>query len=440
MPPVDDVLKQRATSTDFSEVGSTGLVQFGGQVKEDFLRQLQGNQGHARYREMADNHPVIGGILTAIDQMVRSTDWTVEPSFADDQRAVDEADFVAGCMNDMSHTWQDTVASVLSMLVYGFSYHEIVYKRRAGHKDDGESSKHDDQRIGWRKLPIRAQDTVWKWEIDGNGGIEGMWQMDPYAVDGSKAYVFIPIEKALLFRTTTKMNNPRGRSALRNAYVPWYYQRRIAEIEAVGIERDLAGLPVALVPPQLLSDNATSAETAALTEIKRIVRNIRRDEQEGLVFPLAYDPDTGNLAYDLKLLTTGGRRQFDTSAIITRYDARIAMSLLADFIMLGHDKVGTQALSVSKIELFLDSVKAWLAAIADVFNAYAIPRLMRLNGVDETLHPHLRFSAPANIDLGVLGDYVSKLTAAGALMPDENMGEYLRSIAGLPAEEAEAVE
>ncbi len=236
------------------------------------------------------------------------------------------------------------------------------------------------------------------------------------------------------------MNNPRGRSALRNAYVPWYYQRRIAEIEAVGIERDLAGLPVALVPPQLLSDNATSAETAALTEIKRIVRNIRRDEQEGLVFPLAYDPDTGNLAYDLKLLTTGGRRQFDTSAIITRYDARIAMSLLADFIMLGHDKVGTQALSVSKIELFLDSVKAWLSAIADVFNAYAIPRLMRLNGVDETLHPHLRFSAPANIDLGVLGDYVSKLTAAGALMPDENMGEYLRSIAGLPAEEAEAVE
>jgi len=65
---------------------------------------------------------------------------------------------------------------------------------------------------------------------------------------------------------------------------------------------------------------------------------------------------------------------------------------------------------------------------------------MRLNGVDEALHPHLRFSAPANIDLGVLGDYVSKLTAAGALMPDENMGEYLRSIAGLPAEEAEAVE
>ena len=439
MPPVDDVLKQRATSTDFAEVGSTGLIQFGGQVKEDFLRQLQGNQGHARFREMADNHPVIGGILQAIEMLFRSVDWTVEPSFADDQRAVDEATFVSECMGDMTHSWPDTLSSILSMLTFGYCYNEIVYKRRLGpdRDDSSERSDYTDGRYGWRKWPIRDQSTIYRWKFDENGGIDGAWQLDPNAGQGE---VFLPIERCLLFRTTTKRNNPQGRSVLRNAFMPWYFQKRIAEIEAIGIERDLAGMPVALVPPHLLSDNATTQETSALTEIKRIVRNIRRDEQEGIVFPLAYDPDTKQLAYDLKLLSTGGRRQFDTSQIINRYDARIAMSVLADFILLGHDKVGTQALSVSKIELFLDSVKAWLAAIADVFNGYAIPRLMRLNGVDETLHPHLRFSAPANIDLGILGDYVSKLTAAGALMPDENMGEYLRSAAGLPAEEAEAVE
>ena len=97
--------------------------------------------------------------------------------------------------------------------------------------------------------------------------------------------MFIPIEKALLFRTTSKLNNPKGRSCLRSAYTSWYYQKRITTIEAIGIERDLAGLPVAFVPPQLLSDNATAQESAALNEIKKIVRNIRRDEQAGLVFP-----------------------------------------------------------------------------------------------------------------------------------------------------------
>jgi hypothetical protein len=244
----------------------------------------------------------------------------------------------------------------------------------------------------------------------------------------------------LLFRTSTKYNNPRGRSVLRNAFVPWYYKTKIQEIEAIGIERDLAGMPVAMVPPQLLSDNATTAESAALNAIKELVRNIKRDEQEGIVFPLAYDPDTGNLAYDLKLLSTGGRRQFDTNAIIQRYDQRIAMSVLADFILLGHQATGTQALSVSKIQLFLDSLSAWLRAIAEVFNQYGVPRLMKLNGFDVLKAPSINFQAPANIDLGALGTFIQQLAGAGApLFPDEDLEGYLREVAGLPRLMAEEV-
>lgn len=428
--------KAKPTSTDFMEIGSSGLVQYGGRVEEDFLRQLQGKRGYAIYREMSENHPVIGGILQAVEMLFRSVDWSVEPSDPNNQAAIDQAEFVAGCMNDMSVTWEDTISNVLSMLTYGFSFNEIVYKRRQGATDDGNGSRYSDGAIGWRKLPARSQDTVYEWKFDANGGIEGLTQMNPIAGTGP---VFIPIEKALLFRTTTKLNNPRGRSILRSAYTSWYYQKRIQTIEAIGIERDLAGLPVAYVPPQLLSDNATSQETAALNEIKTIVRNIRRDEQEGLVFPLAYDPETKQKAYDIQLLSSGGRRQFDTNAIINRYDQRIAMSILADFILLGHEKIGTQALSVSKIELFMDTIEAWLAGISDVFNNYAIPRLLRLNGVADDLFPSLAYSAPRDPDLGVLGDYVAKLTSSGALLPDDGLSDYLRDLAGLPAEVSEEV-
>ena len=116
------------------------------------------------------------------------------------------------------------------------------------------------------------------------------------------------------------------------------------------------------------------------------------------------------------------------------------MSVLADFILLGHEKVGTQALSVSKIDLFMDSIESWLQMISDVFNAYAIPRLMKLNGVPQELHPTLIYNAPRNPDLGILGDYVAKLSSAGALLPDESLGDYLREIAGLPLEEAEDID
>jgi len=425
------VKKQKATSTDFAEVGSAGLSVNAGQITEDFLRQLQGRSGMAVYREMAENHPVIGATLASIEMLFRSVEWTVQPADSDNQAAIDEAEFVASCMSDMSTSWEDFVSSVLGFLVYGYSLHEIVYKRRSGQQSDGTSSMFDDGRIGWRKLPVRAQDTITEWRLDSHGGIEGAIQQDPTA--GTN--VFIPIEKSLLFRTTTRMNNPQGRSILRSAYVSWYYQKRITEIEAIGIERDLAGMPVALVPPQLLSDSATSAETQALTAIKEIVRNIRRDEQEGLVFPLAYDPETGNLAYDIKLMSTGGRRQFDTNQIIGRYDTRIAMTMLADFLLVGHDRIGAQALSVSKIELFQDSISAYLANIADALNSYAVPRLIRINGIDPVLCPKIAYTAPRAPDLDTISNYVSRLATAGALMPDDNLDDYLREIGGLPTEE-----
>lgn len=448
MPPVTHngrvttparLVKERASSTDFLEVGSTGLVQNGGIVQDDFLRQLQGKSAYANFREMADNDPVVGAMLHSIEMVVRSVDWSVEPSDPQDQRAIDEAQFISTCINDMSTSWDDTLASILTFLVYGFSYHEIVYKYRRGYTDDAKTrSKYNDGRIGWRKLPIRSQDTVQRWDFDETGGVKGMYQLDPYAPD--KGLVYLPIEKCLLFRTTTKMNNPQGRSILRNAFVPWYYKRRIQEIEAIGIERDLAGMPVAYVPPQLLSNNASQQEQAALAAIKQIVRNIKRDEQEGIVFPLAYDPDTKMPAYELKLLSTGGRRQFDTNEIVTRYDQRISMTVLGDFLLLGHEGVGTQALSVSKIELFLTSLNAYLSNIAETFNSYAIPRLMRLNGVPEDLSPTLTYSPPKNIDLDGIAKYITALTQSGAqLFPDTDLENYLRGLAGLPQGQAEEV-
>ena len=437
--PTDPLSKARPSSTDFMEIGSSGLHQFGGEIQQDFLRQLRGKQAFANFREMADNDPVVGAMLHAIEMLIRAVDWSVEPAADDDERAIAEAEFVSSCLADMSTSWVDTLAAIMGFLVYGYSYHEIVYKRRQGFtKDPRTRSKFTDGRIGWRKLPTRSQETIDRWDLDPNGGIRGAYQVDPNSV--KKGVTFLPIEKCLLFRTTSKLNNPQGRSILRNAFVPWYYKRRIQEIEAIGIERDLAGLPVALVPPQLLSNAATAEERAALDAIKQIVRNVKRDEQEGIVFPLAYDPETGNPAYDLKLLSTGGRRQFDTDAIIGRYDQRIAMTVLADFLLLGHENVGSQALSVSKVDLFVRSLDAYLSEIAEVFNNHAIPRLMRLNGVDESLSPTLTWSTPKSVDLAAIGSFVTSLAQAGApLFPDENLEGYLRGIAGLPVGEAEAV-
>jgi phage gp29-like protein len=415
---------------DLTELGTSGLRRSGGFVHEEFLNQLRGRRGFLVYREMADNDPVIGSILYAIEKVILRLEWRIDP-FDDSPEAEEIRNFIDECMEDMSDSWDQTLASILSMLVYGFSFHEIVYKIRKGDsKDPKYNSKHTDGKIGWRKFAIRSQESLNNWMMDADGGIQGYRQIDP----AGGGFREIPIDKGLLFRTNVSKNNPEGRSLLRNCFRPWYYKRRIEEIEAIGIERDLAGLPVAKVPPEYLSSGATAAQQSVLAEITQIVQNIKRNEQEGVIFPLMYD-ENGKEMFSLELLSSGGSRQFDTDKVIARYDQRISMSVLSDFILLGHEQVGSFALGSQKMDLWTMSVEAIAKSIAEVMNQYAIPRLLKLNGMNPELAPYLSYGEVSSVDLNELSNYVQKLIGAGVITPDEKLEAYLREQASLPPAE-----
>lgn len=427
-----------APKDDLSELGTSGLRRASGAITEEILPALHGTKGARVYRDMADNDPVIGAMLYSIQKIITRLEWRVDPG-EDTPAGQTLAEFIDECLNDMSESWDVVLSQVLSMLTFGWSFHEIVYKRRQGpdQKDASRRSKFNDNRIGWRKWPIRAQETLYQWSMDTEGGIQGMIQNDPWNREpGSIGRTLIPIDKALLFRLTVIKGNPEGRSLLRNAYRPWYYKRRIEEIEAVGIERDLAGLPVAYVPPEYLSTSATQAQQVVLSAIQEIVTGIKRNEQEGVIFPAAYD-EQGHKLFDLTLMSAGGARQFDTDRVITRYDQRIAMSVLADFLLLGHDRVGSFALGTSKMDLWSMSVDAIAKSIAEVVNTHAIPRLLELNGLASDAPPRLTYGEVSHVDLTEVSEFVQRLTQAGAIMPDGPLEEYLRGVGGLPPAEVD---
>ena len=422
---------------DLQEFGSTGLRRSGGTVYEEFLTNLRGQRGARIYREMADNDPTIGSMLFAIEKVITRLEWRIDPysdNSKDGEITLEDkevAAFVESCLHDMSESWDSALSQMLSMLIFGYSYHEIVYKIREGDSDNPQrKSKFNDGRIGWRKMPIRAQETLFRWMMDDDGGIQGMVQVDP----SSGGIHHIPIEKSLLFRTSSQKNNPEGRSILRNAYRSWYFKRRIEEIEAIGIERDLAGLPVAYVPPEFLSSTATAEQASVLATIQNIVTSIKRNEQEGIVMPSMYD-DQGHKVFDLVLLSSGGSRQFDTDKIIQRYDQRIAMSILSDFILLGSDRVGSYALGTSKMDLWSMAVDSIAKNIAEVMNQHAIPRLLKLNGMDISRAPYLTYGEVSHVDLNEIAGFVGGLVQTGAIVPDPKLEEYLRDLAGLPPAE-----
>jgi hypothetical protein len=323
-------------------------------------------------------------------------------------------------MNDMEDTWANTICEILSMMKYGFSFHEIVYKiRRGPFEANGKyKSKYSDGRIGWRKLPIRSQHSLLEWEFNEEGTVTAFVQQ----AEPDYAVVTIPMVKGLLFTTSSTVGNPEGRSLLRNAYRPWFFKKHFEEIEGIGIERDLAGFPVLTAPEGLdLWDDTTPEMVLMRRRAESLVASIRRDSEEGALLPYGWE---------LKLLTSGSSRQIDIGATIERYDKRIAITLLSDIILLG-DKSGSFALADAKQSMLAAALQAQLMNIADTFNGKAVPALFYMNDFDGiTDFPKIE---PGQIQVPSLKEVALMLRAWGVDMTkDYELNNYIRKIMGFP--------
>ncbi len=419
------------------EYGQPGLYQYSGRVREEILRQLTGPAGSRNFRQMADNDATIGALLFAIEQIIRTLKWKALPADSNNPQAVKNAEFIEECMHDMADTWEDTLSEILSYLTYGFSVHEIVYKIRRGEKGiiDADKSKFSDGKIGWKRLPIRSQESIQRanWVYaDNNIDIIAVRQLAPPDFRD----VTIPWEKLLHFKTTNYKGNPEGKSILRNAYRPWHFKRNIENIEGIGVERELAGLPIMHIPAELMATDASGNEKAMYASLKEIVTNVRRDEQAGIILPGTRD-ENGNLLYDMKLLSSSGAKMFDTNKIIERYRNEILSTVIADFITLGQGVAGTQALAQTKVDLFLDAIQSWVGQIESVFNRFAIPRLLRLNGIKDNF-PKLEAGKVKKTDIDQLSKNLLILAQAGMdVFPSDSMDEFVRNAVGLPDKTAE---
>ena len=415
----------------YAELGATGLQRYNGLIGEEWLHQLKGKNALKVYREMSENDAIVAAILYAIEMLLRPVTWSVERG---GETPADEeaAEFLESVVEDMSHGTADFISEWMATPVYGWSLFEVVLKQRNGDNvEPGLASKFTDGRIGVRKLAIRHPDTLDRWIFDDAGGLKGMVQRTAPKWVSTE----IPIERALLFRTQMRKGNPEGRSLLRAAYIAWFYRKKLEKIEAIGIERNMAGFPLIYHPAEWAIDGSPYSQM--LADIKKIAQRIKVDEQAGVALPAIFD-ENGNRLLELTLVNTGGRISGDISPVIERWARYMAMSVLADVIFLGHEKVGSFALASSKTDLFAAGLGALKDDIEAVWNRHLVPRLMRLNGFKLEKYPQYRLSDLESVDLTEVADYIQKLSAAGfPLFPSENneLEKELMRFANLPVPE-----
>ena len=403
----------------FDELGRPAKARHSSALYDDYLPQLQGKKALRVYREMSVD-PSVGSILFAVEMLLRRMTWQVTP-FDDTPPDLEAANFLDECRQDMSHTWADHMAAVTTMLPFGFSPFELVYRMRTaeGH------SRFNDGRVGWRRFGYRPQDTLDRWEYDLDGGLKGMWQ------DTGQGLVFIPIEKLLLYQVRPGMGQPESKSVLRTSYRAWWFKKRAEEIVLVSLERSGVGMPRIRIPAASMI-----AGDALYQRAKLMAQRLKMDETMGVVWMSDRD-ENGNLLYDIDYMPVPGTPPIDGIQLIRMYAADIAASILADFLSLGRDETGSRALAEPKQELFQMALGAWADSIEENLNRFAVPRLFALNEFKADRLPKITHGPVESVDLDELGNFVLRTSQAGHDwgFSDEGdtIGSQVRALAGFDA-------
>ncbi len=363
--------------------GRLNVIDRSGAVyQNEFLQVLKGTNAIKVFREMRDNDSTVNAVLLAYENILTSSKWELIGGSSQARKLIIE--------NFESLPWLEVLSNILTMLAYGWTVLEIIYDIMPNGK------------LGWKSLDYRPQETLDKWIYEpSTNAVKSMVQ----SVDGSR--LEIPLNKCLHFKAGYAGNSPEGRSILRGCYRQWFFKKTLEEIEAIGIERDLVGIPVITPAPDIdLEDDAFATEKAY---VEKLVATLRQDALAGVIKPTS--------EWGVELLSSPGKRQFDMDVVIHRYDKRIALSMLAQFILLGLERIGSYGLAKSQTELFYDGLEGWALKIADVFNRQAIFALVSLYFPKTTFSdcPKLKPSRIRKIDFNGFSSLISAFAKAGLI-------------------------
>lgn len=406
-------------SSQMTEVGYSGLRMFDGVTAEETMRELNFPRSNKVFKEMS-YHPAINTALSLYNSMIGKATFRFVPPKDATVREVKQAEMVESMFTDMDRPIEEVMIDIMTMATYGFCVLEKVYKIRKKSK----GSLYDDGIVGIKKLAYRSQESIDKFEFDDDGNnIVAVKQnlsliADPYLRYSRRPHteIILPREKFLLFNMGRNTSNPYGQSPLRDVYVPWKYLTSIEELEAMGVAKDLQGLPVLYLPAQYMSEDASPEQKAIFDQFKNVIRNLQQNSQSGVILPSAVDPDTRAQLFKLELLSTeGGKKSYDTTKVKDYYRAMIFIGMNADILLMGNTETGSFALGSLKSSLTGSFVESVLQRIVRVFNDDLIKQVYELNGWDVSRRCKMDYEGFEDTNLDEFSKAIQRIGAVGYL-------------------------
>lgn len=431
-----DVFKQLALPTrrrvaPDQQAGVSGTAVIAGFVQSNETNaKLIGTQ---RYRTAADiltNISIVAAGTRYFLNLLSHPAWSVEP--ADDSlEAQEAAEFVESCMYDMQTSWARVIRRSGMYRFHGFSIQEWIAKRRA------------DGRFGFYDIEARPQFTIERWDVDLDGAVLGVIQRGP--ATGQEYY--IPRNKVLYFVDDTLTDSPEGMGLFRHLVDPAERLKRYLELEGMGFERDLRGIPIGKAPLTAINKAVkdkilTEAEgTALIQALKDFVKLQAKKRDTALVLDSQpYENQTadglqvaGAPMWGVELLTGGATGLEAMGASIMRTIEEMARIMGVENLLLGGaSSGGNRALSEDKSHNLYLTANAALNDMAEIAEKDFINPLWRLNGFDPALKPGFKTEDVAFRDVVQVTASLRDMATAGAVLRmDDPVIDDVRDLLGV---------
>ena len=375
-----------------------------GYLDEEYNPQLAGFKGMEVYDRMRRSDAQVSAVLLAMELPIRNAFWDIEPAKNENDEVTPEyqeqADFAKEALFEkMSDGWDNKLREILTMLPFGFSLFEKVYKV-------------EDDRVWIDKLGFRKQVTIQRWITTAR--LPGVTQLLPTPGPTGEFEVSIPGKQLLLFSFRKEGDNYSGISVLRSAYKNYFIKDKLYKFDAVKHERQGVGIPIIYIPK-----NANKAQKAVAANI---VKNIRATEQTGIVMPGA---KSDGWEFEFADLKAGS--QSDLWESIKHHNREIAKNVLAQFLELGDTGSGSFSLGADQSDIFISSLTSITNQVCEVINKHLIRELVDMN-FDTDKYPKLRCQKITKTDTEKLSNTIATLVGGGIINTDESIEDYMRDM------------
>ena len=380
------------------------------------------------YRRMLEDE-AIGGGISLIQNLANKTPYSLEPHKDSSEAEIKLVKALNTSLRNLEGMNQvEFLNYILSLISYGHSMFEMVFKREEGS-------------LVYKTFSPIHPINIKKYVYDRN--VLTSLELNPSENDGiieNKVISEKSIkgEKVLMFKINSDLDNPLGRSLLSRCYAPWKKKQIVGEYELISVAKNLSGVMKIEAPSEYINDyqNNPQSDNARALEDLMNQAELMHAGKSSMVVVASDTNDTGGRLFNMTTVGNKDGNEVDTNAIMNRLDNAMLMTLYTDILSLGQGSGGSFALSDSKttlLTLFIDSLFNTISASFQE----AIKRAYILNGIKpKTEYAKLTFAPVEQLDWEAFTRGWQRLIQSKAVVMDDKLEEFLRERGKAPAKDS----